>query len=297
MSVAIKPERWVLNPPKVKSLNESFRRCKLIARKHYENFPVGSLLIPKHLQPYVFSLYAFARTADDFADEPGYSDAERLVYLNEWEELFRKSLTSKTQHPIMWAVSETIRKHELPPILFLDLLSAFKQDVSVRRYETIDHLLDYCSRSANPIGRLMLLLFGYRDQELFTYSDAICTALQLTNFWQDVPVDIIKNRIYIPQVDMQAYHVTEDQIETGDNGIQIRNLIRFEVDRTSTMFKMGEPLLKHLHGRFKWEIKAILVGGTRILRKIEKIQYNVVRKRPALTFTDTPALVYKFFFS
>jgi hydroxysqualene synthase len=297
MSVAIKPERWILNPPKVQTLNESFRRCKLIARKHYENFPVGSFLIPKHLQHYVFSLYAFARTADDFADEPGYSDAERLVYLNEWEELFRKSLSAKTQHPIMWAVSETIRKHDLPPILFLDLLSAFRQDVTVHRYETMDHLLDYCTRSANPVGRLLLMLFGYRDQDLFTYSDAICSALQLTNLWQDVSVDIKKNRIYIPQADMQAFRVTETDIELGDEGIGFRNLIRFETDRTLTMFKMGDPLLKHLRGRFKWEIKAVLAGGRQVLRKIEKINYTVGRKRPALSYTDTPALIAKFFFS
>lgn len=294
MPVAVKPEQWVLNPPKVGSLDESFRRCKHIARKHYENFPVGSILIPRHLQPYVFAVYAFARTADDFADEPGYSDAERILYLNEWEELFLRSLESRTRHPIMWAVAETIRSKDLPVQLFQDLLSAFRQDVTVKRYNTFNEVMEYCRRSANPIGRLMLMIFGYRDSKLFRYSDAICTGLQLTNFWQDVSIDIKKNRIYFPDDDMFSYGVSELELTRNRSSRSLRNLVRFEVERTDALFKMGKPLLKYLRGRFKYEIKCVLIGGKAILRKIEKNDYDVLKIRPKLAFRDAPSLLYKF---
>jgi hydroxysqualene synthase len=294
MPVATKPEQWVLNPPKVKSVDESFRRCKYIVRKHYENFPVGSILIPRHLQPFVFAVYAFARTADDFADEKGYSDAERILYLNEWEELFLRSLEGTTKHPIMWAVAETIKAHDLPVQLFLDLLSAFRQDVTVRRYKTFSDVMDYCRRSANPIGRLLLLIFGYRNPDLYAYSDAICTGLQLTNFWQDVSVDIEKNRIYIPEEDMLTYEVTEADLYKKTRGRPFRNLIKFEVDRTGAMFNLGEPLLKNLRGRFRGEIKFVLIGGNAILQKIESIDYDVLHTRPVLSLWDAPSLLYKF---
>lgn len=294
MPVAVKPERWVLNPPKVKSLDESFRRCKQIARKHYENFPVGSVLIPRHVQPFVFAIYAFARTADDFADEPGYSDAERILYLNEWEELFLRSLERQTRHPIMWAVAETIRAKDLPVQLFIDLLSAFRQDVTVKRYKTFTDVMDYCRRSANPIGRLLLLIFGYRDPKLHKYSDAICTALQLANFWQDVSVDIKKNRIYFPEEDMLSYGVGETDLYGKTTPQTLKDLVRFEVERTDALFKMGEPLIKHLRGRFRYEIKCVLIGGHAILRKIEKIDYDVLRKRPKLSKWDAPWFLYEY---
>lgn len=294
MPVAVKPERWVLNPPKVKSLDESFRRCKQIARKHYENFPVGSVLIPRHVQTFVFAVYAFARTADDFADEPGYSDAERILYLNEWEELFLRSLERQTRHPIMWAVAETIRAKDLPVQLFIDLLSAFRQDVTVKRYKTFTEVMDYCRRSANPIGRLLLLIFGYRDPKLHKYSDAICTALQLANFWQDVSVDIKKNRIYFPEEDMLSYGVGETDLFGKTAPQPLKDLVRFEVERTDALFKMGEPLIRHLRGRFRYEIKCVLIGGHAILRKIEKIDYDVLRKRPKLSKWDAPWFLYEY---
>jgi hydroxysqualene synthase len=294
MSVVTKPERWVLDPPKVSSLENSFRRCRQIARSHYENFPVGSLLIPRRLQPYVFAVYAFARTADDFADEPGYSDAERILYLNEWEELFIKSLDGNLRHPIMWGVVETIRKHDLPVKLFLDLLSAFRQDVSVRRYDSFNDLMDYCRRSADPVGRLLLLIFGYRDVSLFRYSDSVCTALQLANFWQDVSVDLRKNRIYIPREDMMSFGVTESEFFRDRATRSFRELIRYEIERTNALFRMGAPLIRHLRGRFRYEIKCVLAGGTAVLRKIERIDCDVLRTRPKLTVWDAPLLAYNF---
>ncbi len=297
MSVAVKPERWVLNPPKVKTLDESFRRCKYIARRHYENFPVGSVLIQRQLQPFVFAVYAFARTADDFADEPGYSDAERILYLNEWEELFIRSLESKTRHPIMWAVSETIRAKDLPVQPFLDLLSAFRQDVTVKRYKSFDDLMDYCRRSANPIGQLLLLIFGYRDAKLYRYSDAICTGLQLANFWQYVSIDLKKNRIYFPDEDMLSYGVSEMDFYGKKSTQSFKDLVRFEVERTSALFKMGKPLIKNLRGRFRYEIKCVLIGGNTILRKIEKLDYDVLNSRPKLSLWDTPSLLYQSFFN
>jgi len=297
MPVATKPEQWVLNPPKVKTLDESFRRCKQIARKHYENFPVGSVLIPRHLQPYVFAVYAFARTADDFADEPGYSDAERILYLNEWEELFIRSLESQTRHPIMWAVAETIRAKDLPVQLFLDLLSAFRQDITIKRYATFSDVIDYCKRSADPIGRLLLLIFGYRDTKLFRYSDSICTGLQLTNFWQDVSVDIKKDRIYIPGEDMGSYGVTESDLFHGQITNEVKALIRFEIDRTDALFTMGKPLLNALRGRFRYEIKCVLIGGRTILKKIRKNNYDVLTSRPKLSVWDAPSFIQQLLFT
>src|SRR5262245_36332982 len=190
------------------SREDSYQYCEQLARSHYENFPVGSVLIPKQLRKHFYAIYAFARIADDFADE-GYSQAytelDRLRWLAQWQQMLTDSLAGHANHPVFVALTETRERFDLPDALFLDLLSAFTQDVSVRRYESFDQLLDYCRRSANPIGRLILLLFGIREQREHAWSDQLCTALQLANHWQDVAVDLEKDRIYLPQEDMARF--------------------------------------------------------------------------------------------
>jgi hydroxysqualene synthase len=172
---------------RVWSVDSAYKYCERIARSHYENFPVGSALVPKPLRKHFHSIYAFARTADDFADEGydgAYSQEERTGLLNEWRQMLEESAAGRATHPIFVALAATRARFDLPFSLFEDLLSAFRQDVVTRRYESFDELLDYCRRSANPVGRLVLLLFGYRDERLHQWSDSICTALQLTNHWQ-----------------------------------------------------------------------------------------------------------------
>ena len=190
------------------SVDRSFEYCEQLTRSHYENFPVGSALVPKRLRKHFYSIYAFARIADDFADEgygQGYSESERLEALGEWRRMLRHSRAGGARHPVFVALAQTATEFDLPSALFEDLLSAFVQDVTVRRYQSFDQLLDYCRRSANPIGRLVLMLFGYRDEHRHDLSDQICTALQLTNHWQDVAIDLDKDRIYLPLDDLLQF--------------------------------------------------------------------------------------------
>src|SRR5215213_4544846 len=183
------------------SVELAYKYCEKLAKAHYENFPVGSLLIPKRLRKHFYSIYAFARTADDFADE-GYEHGERaeerIAKIHEWGRMLKQALCGQASHPIFIALAETQARFDLPPDLFEDLLSAFAQDVTRTRYESFEQLLDYCDRSANPVGRLILLLFGHKDEGLHQMSDSICTALQLANHWQDVGIDLRKDRVYLP---------------------------------------------------------------------------------------------------
>ena len=184
------------------ALADAFAHCEAVTRAHYENFPVGSWLVPRSLRPHVCAIYAFARTADDFADEPGMEDAERLRRLDDWDRRLRNCLTNPTG-PIFTALAETIRRRRVPVDLLADLLRAFRSDVTTQRHRTFNDLLTYCRCSAVPVGRLVLHLFGYRDAVRLGYSDALCTGLQLANFWQDICVDFNRERVYLPQEDME----------------------------------------------------------------------------------------------
>ncbi len=269
---------------------EAFAYCEGMARAHYENFPVGSLLVPKARRKHVYSIYAFARTADDFADE-GYdsgewTEARRLAALTDWEHKLDESFAGRAEHPVFVALAATAAELKLPVQLFKDLLSAFKQDVIKRRYADFAEVLDYCTRSANPVGRLILLLFDYRDERLHQLSDHICTALQLANFWQDVAVDIKKDRIYLPQEEMTRFGVTEEDLRNRRFSAAYADLLRFQVERTREIFALGQTLPAQVRGRLAVELRLTWLGGMRILERIEALGYDTLNARPKITTSD-----------
>ena len=269
--------------PKAKS--DAFAYCERVAREHYENFPVASYLVPRVLRPHICSIYAFARRADDFADEPEY-EGVRLERLDEWETGLDRCLRGSPEGPIFIALAETIRAHHLPERWLRDLLDAFRQDCRVTRYESWSQLLDYCRRSANPVGRMVLHLFGYTDDRRAAWSDAICSALQLTNFWQDVEVDWRKDRVYLPAEARRRHGVSEEDISSGRMHDGFRALMREMAGRTRGLFDEGRPLLGSLRGRLALELRAVWLGGTRILDKIDRVDSDVFTKRPVLSRLD-----------
>jgi squalene synthase HpnC len=254
---------------------------------HYENFPVASILLPARLRPAVEAIYAFARSADDLADEGNAMPQERLDALEIYETALDRIEASNTATaPLFANLARQIDRYHLPIQLFRDLLSAFKQDVVTTRYETFDALLDYCRRSANPVGRLMLHLYDAATPDNLRDADAICSALQLINFWQDVAVDWNKSRIYLPQEDLIRFGVTADYIENARTDDAWRALMQFEVERARALMLSGAPLACRLPGRIGWELRLVVQGGLRILERIEAIDYEVFRKRPQLRLTD-----------
>jgi phytoene synthase len=259
---------------------------------------VGSLLIPRKLRKHFYAIYSFARIADDFADErygEAYTESDRLELLEWWLELLRDSDRGRADHPVFIALSRTRIDHSLPLSLFEDLISAFKQDVTVRRYSSFEELLDYCRRSANPIGRLILLLFGHQDVQLHSWSDEICTALQLTNHWQDVRVDLDKDRVYLPLEDLDQFGVTIDDLKKTCGVAPVRDLLAFEVRRAREMFERGKPLCRAVGGRLGLELRAVWLGGTRILDLIQSRDYDVFSGRPVITATDKLSILTRAF--
>lgn len=250
---------------------------------HYENFPVASILLPARLRPAVTSIYAFARSADDLADEGSALPDVRLAALAKYEAaLDRIEQDQPAQSALFASLGDTIREFNLPLQPFRDLLSAFKQDVITSRYPIFTALLDYCRRSANPVGTLMLHLYGAASQQNLRDSDSICSALQLINFWQDVAIDWKKNRIYLPEDDLKRYGVTTDHLTEGRVDDAWRALMRFQVERAREMMLSGAPLALRLPGRIGWELRLVVQGGLRILERIEAVDYDVFRRRPQL---------------
>jgi squalene synthase HpnC len=248
---------------------------------HYENFPVASILLPKRLRPAVEAIYAFARSADDLADEGDAAPEERLAALSAYEEALARIEQGATDHqPMFERLAQVVREYDLPLKPLYDLLSAFKQDVLVSRYQTYDALLDYCARSANPVGFMMLHLYGAADEENVRDSDAICTALQLINFLQDVAIDLHKERIYIPLEDLSRYAISPAALDHASARPRWRSLMRFEVDLS------GAPLALRLPGRIGFELRMVVQGGLRILDAIEAAEYDVFLHRPKLTRRD-----------
>lgn len=286
-------------------LQAAYDACERDCRTHYENFPVASFLLPRGMRPHVAALYAFARAADDFADEGDRSVDERHRLLDGWRERLLEAVagaTSTIQRPpakgepdhtreIFMALGVTIRRLQLPSVLLEDLLSAFRQDVTVSRYATWPALFDYCRRSANPIGRLVLRIGGYADTDLDKYSDAICTALQLTNFWQDVKSDWARGRIYLPREEMQAHGAEESGLAGDAISPHWHDAIASAVGRTRGLFRNGLPLCDRLRGRLRYEIRMTWLGGNRILDRIEAVNYDVLRHRPTIGATDIPWLI------
>ena len=261
------------------------RYCRTLARRHYENFTVASWLLPRRLRQHFYNVYAYCRWADDLADETG-DPARSLRLLDWWAAELDRCYAGHATHPVFVALAETVRRFDVPQAPFADLLAAFRQDQHVTRYETFDQLLEYCRRSANPVGRMVLHLFGYRDEERAVWSDAICTALQLTNFWQDVAIDGQKGRIYIPGEDRERHGVTEEEVLSGRMGPGFRGLLAELVERTRERFRAGSPLLHSVRGRLSLELRCVWLGGMRILERLEAGGFDPFHHRPTLTRKD-----------
>lgn len=264
-----------------------------MARNHYENFPVASLLIPGEKRPYIYAIYAFARAADDFADEGSLTPAERLQKLDAWEEKLNFCFEGYADDPVFIALSETATRLQLSKQPFVDLLTAFRMDVTTTRFATFHDLLYYCKHSANPVGRLVLQVFGDATERTVTLSDHICTALQLTNFWQDVAVDWAKGRLYIPLEDCERFGYFESDFATSKFDERFQRLMRFEIDRTRELFVQGKPLCREASRPLRLELKLTWHGGMVILDKIERKNFDVLSRRPALTVGDKLTIVLK----
>jgi phytoene synthase len=274
------------------SVDEAFAYCEARTKAHYENFPVG-LFVPKDKRPYVYSLYAFARAADDFADEPVY-DGLRRQKLDDWEALLHAAYRGEAEGPIFVALGETVRRLGIPKELLLDLLSAFRQDTEKRRYATWDELLDYCRRSANPVGRLVLLVFGEKDPALPPLSDDVCTGLQLANHWQDAAIDYAqKDRIYVPEDLMRRHGVGAWDFDGGRVSDGWRGLMGDLIARTRELFARGRPLCDRVGRELRFEMRLTWLGGMSILDRIETTGGDVFRQRPKHGPLDKAVLAWR----
>jgi squalene synthase HpnC len=261
---------------------------------HYENFPVASFLLPRRLVPAVEAIYAFARSADDLADEGDATAPQRLAALTQYEQALGAIGRGETAcEPMFARLAAVITQYRLPLAPFHDLLSAFKQDVVLKRYPDFGLLLDYCRRSANPVGLLMLSLYGAADADNVRDSDAICSSLQLINFLQDVGIDIEKDRIYLPADDLLRFQVEPGQIERHQVDGCWRALMAFEVARARALLLSGAPLALRLPGRIGWELRLVVQGGLRILESIERVHYDVFTRRPKLGAFDWALLGWR----
>ena len=295
----------------------AYAHCSRVASEHYENFPVASLLLPARMRPHVAAIYAFARAADDFADEPGIPDDDRFCLLAAWHDFLvngarhfsgksASHLSEGARHlsgksashlsgaeQVFLALHDTIRECRLPVGLFEDLLSAFRQDVTTKRYPTWTDVLDYCRRSANPVGRLVLRVAGYDDARLDAASDAVCTALQLTNFWQDLARDWTNGRLYVPVDDRESTGAREDDLDARRITPEWREVLSSVTARTRGLFAEGRPLCDAVSGRLKWELRFTWLGGSRILDRLERAGFDVFRARPSLGAGDLPGLAWR----
>lgn len=285
----------------------AYASCARDARAHYENFPVASRLVPRQIRHHLAAVYAFARTADDFADEGARPEAERHRLLDGWLRRLREAAAvhdhaamvrpaegepAHTQE-IFVALGATIREMDLPLALFEDLLSAFRQDVTVTRYASWGDVMDYCRRSANPVGRLVLRIAGYRSEQLDRWSDAICSALQLTNFWQDLKVDFDRGRVYMPEAEMRIHGAERGDLAAPALTPGWARAVAAAVARTRELFREGRPLCDALHGRLGYELRATWLGGTRILDRLEASGYDMIHRRPTLGAGDAPWFAWR----
>jgi squalene synthase HpnC len=269
---------------------EAREYCRRLARSHYENFSVASWFLPERLRQHFFNVYAYCRISDDLGDEVG-DTAASLQLLNEWEAELNACYDGDPRHPVFVALAETVRKFEIPKHEFVDLLTAFRQDQSVSRYETFNDLLGYCKCSANPVGHLVLYLCGYRDSDRQQLSDCTCTALQLANFWQDVSGDFAKGRIYLPLEDLRRFGVSENAIRDRENTSAFREMMKFEVERAREWFRQGLPLIAKVNRELAIDIELFSRGGQEILNAIGRQNYAVLGRRPAISKTRKLALV------
>ncbi len=286
------PAYYRVNEGHQYSPGEARQYTEKIARSHYENFTVVSAFLPAELRQHMFNVYAYCRWADDLGDE--IPDPALCIQGLEW---WRRELEAcyggNPRHPVFVALRETILKFDIPADPFHHLLDAFVQDQTVKRFPAYPDLLHYCTRSADPVGRLVLYLFGFRDEERQRLSDATCTALQLTNFWQDVTVDWEKGRVYLPLEDMERFGVTEEQIARRQFTPAFRDLMEFEVDRARQLFSRGLPLVSMVPRRLRLDLELFTRGGEAILNMIEAQGYDVLTRRPSLGKSGKAALMLR----
>jgi hydroxysqualene synthase len=287
--------------PSTSDLEAAYSACRRLARRHYENFPVASLLVPRDKRDALAAIYAFARSADDFADEPGVEG--RLEKLADWRHRLYACIEGESDHPTFLALGDTIQKHRLSVSNLDNLLRAFEMDVTVNRHQNFESLLNYSTFSANPVGRLMLELFDHRDQELFALSDNICTALQLTNFWQDVRIDLDRDGVYLPLDDLARFELSVEflkrwKLENSadrDYGMEERwrGLMALEAKRTWQLFMNGKPLPERVVPQLRRQLRLTWLTGTTILARIEAVDFDVFRRRPKLKPFDFVRLYFK----
>jgi squalene synthase HpnC len=287
------PKEFVYSPEALSdkyTIPEAEAYTRWLATHHYENFHVVSFLLPKRLHQDFYNVYAFCRWADDLGDEIG-DPAESLRLLAWWRTELEAMYQGQVHHPVFVALEGTARKYHLPIQLFSDLISAFEQDQRVTRYQNWDELFDYCRCSANPVGRLVLRLCGYDDPERDRLSDATCTALQLANFWQDVTVDYLKDRVYLP-LDLFAKHgYTLEDLATGSFNPAFQAVMREAVEVAHALFAEGLPLIKMVNRRLALDLELFSRGGMHVLKKIEQQNYNVLAARPTVSKADRLGLV------
>ncbi len=263
------------------ALDQAYAYCARLARSHYENFTLASWLMPRAMRRHVYAIYAYARIADDFADEE-----HDLAKLDNWERELGLAYAGAPRHPVFVALADTVNRFDIPREPFADLLRAFRSDVDFRGYETVEELLGYCRYSANPVGRLVLYLFGYRDPGRQALADRVCSGLQLANFWQDIAIDRDKGRIYIPRHDMERFGYGADRLSRAVVDRNFINLMGHLVALTRELLLAGAELSHLVDKRLSRDVLMFAGGGLEILRAIERAGYDVFRRRPRLSKLD-----------
>lgn len=287
--------RALLEPPTAPaSIEEASRFCMTLARSHYENFTVLSRLAPREMRRHLAVLYAYCRTVDDLGDEaPG----DRPALLDRFESELDAAFESHARHPVLVALQGTIARFDLPREPFARLIEANRIDQRRRSFATFDELRHYCEHSANPVGRLVLMLYGHRDDARSALSDATCTALQLANFWQDVKRDAAVGRVYLPEDEMAEYGVTRSDLHAEHASASMKDLMRFQVERARSYFRAGLPLIDRVRGHLRVDLALFSLGGLAILRKIERQGYDTLSRRPSLSGPEKVGLALLALFS
>jgi squalene synthase HpnC len=281
------PPRWLGQgpPPGDWTVDKSYAYCEGIVRSHYENFPVASRFVPQRLRPHMWAVYAFARSADDFADEPAYA-GRRAEALDYWDQELHRCYHDEADHPVFVALRDTVEKCDIPISPLADLLASFRMDLTTSGYATYGDLRGFTRLSAEPVGRTVLYIFGYREPHLHRFSDELCTALQQANFWQDVGIDLSRGRLYAPAEDLHHFGVRRDDLEARRSTAAWRDLLRFEIARTRSLFERGRPLCDLVERELAFELKLIWLAGVGVLEKIAASGYEVLTRRPQLGSAD-----------
>ncbi|MCS6914635.1 MAG: squalene synthase HpnC [Myxococcales bacterium] len=291
--VGLAPPVPVLEEPRGNyTLAEAYRYCERMVQGRDESVPVASRFLPPEERACMLSVYAFARAANDITDEPYYAD-RRAEALDTWEQELHRAFHGEADHPIFVALRHTIERCDLPVTPFEELLTAYRMDLVVHRYPTFQDLRRYCALSAEPLGRLMLYIFGYRDPALLAYADELCVGLQVANFLQDLGIDLNghRNRLYLPLEDLHHFGVKEDDLRRGCAEPAYRDLMRFQVARARALLERGRPLIDRVGRELSFELELIWQSGQAVLDKIEAVDYDVFRRRPVLGRADRARLL------